>query len=871
MNKPDDAPLRRTPLAAVHEASGARMVPFCGWHMPVQYPEGILAEHLWTRRSGGLFDVSHMGRFWFSGAGAEAFLDTVLTHDVSGVRVGRAQYNILAYADGGTVDDCYLYRLGREELLLVVNAANLAKDRDHLEGLRADFSGPVEMSDRSGELAMLALQGPAAERALRAAMARLGIRGELPPARRNTVGTVSWDGAECVISRTGYTGEPVCFELFVPAARAAELWAALLQVEDGAIRPIGLGARNTLRSEAGLSLYGDELSSAISGMAAGVHHLAIRVIDSDSRFLGRKALLEEYLGQSGRRIHRFLLEGRGRTPQAGDDVWLGDERAGHVTSATAIPYWTDEAAGESSVRRIGFALLDRPARVGLSRGLDRRYGDRVEIRRSAAGRTLEIGTAELVAEHGRVEGDRFVPVAYPPPERDGEAACRARAAAFARGAADNHAWRQTRAINLIASENTPSPFVRWACDLDPAGRYAEHQRVGLGELYYYQGTDWIRDVEQRLVTELRLIFGCNNVEPRAISGQMANETVFEAMVRFVAWKRRRESRVLARLSSVFNNSLALGGHLSSQGSGALYNYVEVDAQGRPALTPFPVREDYPYAIDTGRLEALIHERKPELMIFGKSMIIEPEPIAQARRIVDSLHPEERPVIMYDMAHVLGLCGPGFQEPFSEGADIVTGSTHKTFFGPQRGIVLTDIDESFGRRRFLWRFMQRAVFPGATSNHHLGTLQGLLAAALEWRAFGAAYREAIHDNARAFARALADCGVAVEGDASRGYTQTHQVLVDVGPGRAREVARALEDDGIVCNFQGLPGDESFSASRGLRLGVQEMTRFGMGPAAFGELAALMADRILRNKSVAGPVVALRERFSAMSFCFDRPDV
>jgi aminomethyltransferase len=222
--------------------------------------------------------------------------------------------------------------------------------------------------------------------------------------------------------------------------------------------------------------------------------------------------------------------------------------------------------------------------------------------------------------------------------------------------------------------------------------------------------------------------------------------------------------------------------------------------------------------------------------------------------------------MYDMAHVLGLCGPTFQEPFVEGADIVTGSTHKTFFGPQRGVVLTDIDENYGRRRFLWDAMQKAAFPGAVSNHHLGTLQGLLAAAYEFRAFGRRYQQAIHESARSFARSLADAGLQVEGDASRGYTQTHQVLLDVGKGKARGLARRLENNSILCNFQGLPGDTSFKVSRGLRLGVQEMVRFGMGPEDFAELAQLMADCLLRDTDVVEPIRALRSRHLDMQYCF-----
>jgi aminomethyltransferase len=347
---------------------------------------------------------------------------------------------------------------------------------------------------------------------------------------------------------------------------------------------------------------------------------------------------------------------------------------------------------------------------------------------------------------------------------------------------------------------------------------------------------------------------------------MANETVFEAMVRWKSFKLRTADLSIHRLSRVFNNNLALGGHLSSQPSGALYNYVEVDKTGEAAVTSIPLREDYPYAADVPKLLELIDKQRPELIIFGKSMVIEPEPIAEARRVIDQMPPEERPIIMYDMAHVLGLVGPLFQEPFKEGADVVTGSTHKTFFGPQRGLVLANIDETFGRRRFLWDAMRKTAFPGATSNHHLGTLQGLLAAAAEWRAFGADYQKAIHQNARAFAKALADAGLNVMGDKSRGYTQTHQVLLDVGSGNGRDIARRLELNNIVCNFQGLPGDSSFRVSRGLRLGVQEMTRFGMDAKAFGELASLMADCIKKNRAVGPEVARLRQRFMTMQFCF-----
>jgi len=879
MSTPDSTQdLRRTALFEAHQRYGGKLVPFAGWEMPVQYADGILAEHLQTRASGGLFDVSHMGRFLFTGEGAHDFLQRLLTQNIERLRPGRAIYGLIAYPDGGTVDDSYLYMLAEQAYMLVVNAANIDKDYEYIEQLRQDgWADRVAMENRTEPVSMLALQGPASEAVLREKLEGFRIKGELTEPGRNSLAVLDWDGEELIVSRTGYTGEPVCFELFVPTGKAVTLWDALLD-SDGRVKPIGLGARDTLRSEAGLPLYGDEISKQISGLAGGLHQLAIRMVDTPADFVGREQLLEEYLGLEGPRVQRILMEGRGRAPRQGDRVFLRDVQIGEVTSAATVPCWSRDAAGvrgeETGIRRVGFALLQEEVRVGLSRGHDRRYGDTVTIKRVVGERETEIGAAEIVAEFARVSADRteLLPVFYPPrDEGDAAASGLKLAQAMVAGARANHRWRQERCINLIPSENSPSAFVRWASELDPCGRYAEHQRSGFEELYYYQATDWIQEVEERLNTELREIFGCNNVEPRLISGQMANETVFEALVRFKSWKQRNEDRSLVRLGRVFNNDLALGGHLSSQPMGALFNYVDVNRDGEAAVTHLPLREEYPYACDAEALIELIEAHRPELIIFGKSMVIEPEPIAAARAAVDQLPPEERPIIMYDMAHVLGLYGPRFQKPFEEGADIITGSTHKTFFGPQRGVVLSNLDESFGRRRFLQSFIHRSAFPGATSNHHLGTLQGMLAAAYEWKAFGDSYQEAIHRNARAFATALADCGLQVQGDRARGYTQTHQVLIDVGAGKARDMARRLEQNNIVCNFQGLPGDTSFRTARGLRLGVQEMVRFGMERADFGELAQLMADCLRRGVDVGDKVCALRGRFLDMQYCYQDLDL
>jgi aminomethyltransferase len=281
-----------------------------------------------------------------------------------------------------------------------------------------------------------------------------------------------------------------------------------------------------------------------------------------------------------------------------------------------------------------------------------------------------------------------------------------------------------------------------------------------------------------------------------------------------------------------------------------------------AVVNFPVQEENPYQIDLKQTEEYIRRHKPELIILGKSMVLYKEPIADLRRMVKAM--KEKTWIMYDMAHVLGLVGPHFQQPFEEGADIVTGSTHKTFFGTQRGIIASNLDEA-SEYYDLWKAMTRRTFPGSLSNHHLGTLVGLLLAAYEMNAFAEEYQKQVVANAKAFARALKTSGLQVEGDPGLGYTETHQVLIRVGYTRGPEVARRLEENNIVVNYQALPDDEGFTASSGLRTGVQEMTRFGMKEKDFAELAGLMADAILKNRLVKDEVSRLRSRFLQMQYC------
>lgn len=865
--------LRRTVLHDRHVALGARMVEFGGWHMPLQYPSGIVQEHLATRKTSGLFDVSHMGRFAFRGDGALGFLQHVLTNNASALDVGHAQYTIIPNQSGGAVDDAYLYRFVEDEYLLVVNAANRQTDWDHLTSLLADVAD-VTLADRSDELAMLSLQGPTSKQIL----TDLIDTGRLPEPKRNALSAVTIAGADARVGRTGYTGEPLCFELFVDGRDAPALWDTL--VERGA-NPVGLGARDTLRLEAGLPLYGHELGRDSEGreipvFACPLARFAVSFSPLKGEFIGKGPLRKQHeafkrilnrddapVADLPRIVMPVAVHGRA-VARAGAKVFAptGDTPIGTVTSGTVVPYWIAEGEGLAGrqtdahgMRSICLALLD--SRAGA--------GDRVAI--DIRGKHAE---ATVVTHHLRSEAPPFSwPIVHEFEPADAAIESAPETFDNVRRLLDkvieNTSWRQTECINLIPSEQTPSPMTRLLSVMDPAFRYAEHRAIkafGDAQIFYYQGTDFISEVERRLEAELCRFLGAEDVETRPVSGQMANSVVFSAVADYLnRTDRKSEPR---RLRKVMNNDIIKGGHLSSQPMGALKDFVARDVQTeKPAVVNFPVLADNPYKIDVGACGELIAQHKPELIIFGKSLVLHPEPVAEVRALVDDLG--LRCVIMYDMAHVLGLVGPHFQEPFKDGADLVTGSTHKTFFGTQRGIVAGRYDEDDPNYE-LWETIRRRTFPGAVSNHHLGTLLGLLMAAYEMNHFKRDYQRAVLANAKALAVALKALGLDVAGDPDVSYTETHQVIVDVGYVRGPEVARRLEENNIIVNYQAGPYEEGFSASGMLRMGVAEMTRFGMAAADFQDLAQLIHDVIAKGQTVRDEVRSLRKQFVDLKYCF-----
>lgn len=320
----ESASVKRTPLYDAHLALGARMIEFSGWSMPVQYTS-LLAEHRAVRSGVGLFDLSHMGEFTFHGPAAEESLQRLLTNDVAALPIGRAHYTLLLNEEGGIVDDVILYRLDTDRFMLVVNAANTAKD---WEWIRSRLNGRVTMEDQSQQTALLALQGPKAEGLL----ARL-LERDLSDLPGFAAEPVELDGCSLLLSRTGYTGEDG-FELYMKAADAQRLWERLLEAGRGeGIVPAGLGARDTLRLEARFPLYGNELTEETTPLEAG---LAFAVKLEKGPFAGREALITQRERGIARRLVGFEMVERG-VPRTGYRLFAGDRPAGAVTSGSFSP------------------------------------------------------------------------------------------------------------------------------------------------------------------------------------------------------------------------------------------------------------------------------------------------------------------------------------------------------------------------------------------------------------------------------------------------------------------------------------------------------------------------------------------------------
>ncbi len=317
---------KKSPLHACHEKLGAKMIPFSGWLMPVQYT-GIIQEHEAVRKTVGMFDISHMGVFTVTGAKSESWLNTMLTNDVRATAVGEGQYTLMLNEKGGVIDDLLVYRIEDQRFMMVVNAAKMNED---WQWLNDHLATGVEISNSGEALAALAIQGPKAAELIEKVFPQQSI---LP--RRNKV--FFWEESDppLWISRTGYTGEDG-FEIFFDTNAAEDVWNRFLkrmEALDGL--PTGLGARDTLRLEAGLPLNGNDLNPEITPIEAGLKPFVN--FDKPEKFIGSSILREQVESGAERKAIAFVMEGKTPPPRAGYEIFVKDQQVGTVTSGAITP------------------------------------------------------------------------------------------------------------------------------------------------------------------------------------------------------------------------------------------------------------------------------------------------------------------------------------------------------------------------------------------------------------------------------------------------------------------------------------------------------------------------------------------------------
>ncbi len=366
--------LKRTQFYDIHVKAGATMVDFGGWEMPIQYPEGIVAEHLYTRSVCSLFDVSHMGRLLIEGPERLAFLQHVLSSNAAALDVNQAQYCIIPAEDGSAVDDAYLYRFEEERYLLVVNAANTDKDLAYFAPIVKNYDCTIR--NITNDTVSIAVQGPKSGEMLKVLAG--GV--EVTKPSRNALSTMLLEGHEVRIARTGYTAEPIGYELFLKNADAAWAWNRLIEL--GA-KPAGLGARDTLRMEGMLPLYGDEMGVDEEGkpmpiFALALAKFAVSFDEAKGDFVGRAALKAQADAQASFKAKNYSPEAMAALPKRirpialvdrgvmrhGMEVYRNGEMIGWVTSGTMIPYFKTEGEGadvkllpETGKRAIGICYI----------------------------------------------------------------------------------------------------------------------------------------------------------------------------------------------------------------------------------------------------------------------------------------------------------------------------------------------------------------------------------------------------------------------------------------------------------------------------------------------------------------------------------
>lgn len=320
MEAHDNVPLLETPLCRKHVELGAKMAPFGGWLMPIQY-SGILAEHAHTRAAVSVFDICHMGEFMLEADPAASGLDRIVTQNITGMSAGTCRYGFMLNERGGIVDDLIVYRLAERSWMLVVNAATIGGDAAHIRG---HLDAGARFTDVSAQTGKLDIQGPQSLEVV-----KMIFGPGVDRLAYYTFAEFSWQGSKCIVSRTGYTGE-LGYEVYIPADRVGELWDAVLT--DPRAKPAGLGARDTLRLEMAYPLYGQDIDTGRTPVAAGLE----RFVELNKDFIGRGTVLRERERGGKERLVCFKADSR-RSPRHGSAIFAAEKRIGTVTSGSFSP------------------------------------------------------------------------------------------------------------------------------------------------------------------------------------------------------------------------------------------------------------------------------------------------------------------------------------------------------------------------------------------------------------------------------------------------------------------------------------------------------------------------------------------------------
>ena len=910
-----------------------KLAEFGGHEMPLQFSHPF-QEHLATRKTAALYDVSHMGNFKVKGKDALKFLRYLLTNDAKildhqCLTGPKSMYSFLSDSEGYPIDDSILFKDGYDEFTLIVNAGNRRKDWIWINKILKENTSKfvdVQIEDVTKQIAMLSLQGPNSISILEQLLLRQEYEGPWPKPRRNYGFTFTIDGVPAEATFTGYTGE-IGVEIRVPSEKAPKVWRDTMEVgRHYGILPAGLAARDSARAEKSLALYGMDIGNGMSSdpqhqipkvpiYAVSQAKFAVDFSDEKRDFFGKESLQRQKKERESiergqpldldsmtlkRMLRPLLVVQGGRKLHSGMILYYQGQEVGEVTSGMYAPY-IEEESQKIKMRSIGVALINSNIRYNPGNEIifqvaelkDERYTEGKIVGRQL--RTVEGLEAKLVESNleqvAHITVPQFGEVAKPIQVNRFRGTMEEFADALVADSVANEktVWSDSR---YIASQNFTSRLVRLLLTLDPGHTYNEHALIkALGiDLPYYQGTDFMNKglrngglkagIEHLYNAELREWTGAKNVEHRPISGAQANAIAVGAVMddfnRYIISEPQR-------IKYVINVGLNDGGHISTQPRYGLRDFVSRDSIGRYAVVNAPMRRDSPYRIDVEATRRIFEKKDPTregkgLIILGRSSGLYNEPVSEFRKMIDDYYGADNPnkaILVLDDAHDFGARKAEWNSTALL-ADLWDFSTHKVFFGHQRGGIATN------RYHYdpLWMAVQDRIFV-YLSNTHLHTMLANLLAAREMNEYGRQpsiwgkpYVEQVQANALALARAFIDLGLTVEGDPfdpfdpSRRPTENARVLLRV-PERykARKYTQILEDAGFITSPQASWNDLGFYGSSLVRFGVAAETRRGKKEHDIGIEAELIS-RVLKGEDpaiIAKLLASYNSKFQMLHYC------